>query len=66
MMMMIIIIIIIIIIIVIYCRRNPVQKKPGETIKETSRRVRPERVSRFPNCMLLDDGGDDDDDDDVL
>jgi hypothetical protein len=31
-------------------------------VKETSRRVRPEHVSRRPNCMLLDD----DDDDDVI
>jgi hypothetical protein len=40
------------------------QKKPGKTIKETSRHIRLERVSRWPNCMLLDD--DDDDDDDVI
>jgi hypothetical protein len=46
-----------IIIIIIYCRRNPVQKKPGET----SRHVRPERVSRCPNCMLIDDDDDDND-----
>ena len=31
------------------------QKKPCETIKETSRHVRPKRVSRRSNCMLLDD-----------
>ena len=28
--------------------QNKRQKKPGETIKETSRRVRPERVNRCP------------------
>jgi hypothetical protein len=28
------------------------QKKLGETIKETSRHVRPEQVNKWPNCML--------------
>ena len=28
------------------------QKEPGETIKETWRRVTAERVNRWPNCML--------------
>jgi len=28
------------------------QKKPGETIKETSKSVRPEWVSKRPSCML--------------
>jgi len=30
-------------------------EEPGETIKQTSRCVRPERVNRWPNCMLVDD-----------
>ena len=28
------------------------QKKPGEAVKETSRRVRPERFNKWPNSML--------------
>ena len=28
------------------------QKRPGESIKETSGYVRPERVDRWPNCMM--------------
>jgi len=28
------------------------KKKQGETIKETSRSVRPELVNKWPNCML--------------
>jgi len=29
------------------------QKKPRETIKETSRSVRPEQVNKWPNSMLV-------------
>ena len=28
------------------------KKRPGETIKETSRSVRPEQVNKWANCML--------------
>jgi hypothetical protein len=30
----------------------PQYKKPGETIKETSRRMRPEGVNKWPKSML--------------
>jgi len=32
--------------------RTKGQKKAGETIKETSRSVRPDRVDKCPNSML--------------
>ena len=39
------------------------QKKSGETIKETSRRVRPEQGNKWSSPMLDDDSGNDGDDD---
>ena len=46
------------------CKRNAPEQivdntnKPRETVKETSRRVRPERVNKWPNCVLADDDDD--------
>jgi len=40
-------------------RYYKLQEKPRETISETSKRVGPERVNKWPNCVL-----DEDDDDD--
>jgi len=40
------------------------QKKPGVTIKETSRCVKSERVNKLTHTMLEEEEDDDDDDND--
>ena len=41
-------------------------QKTRDTIKETSRRVRPDWINKGPTAWQLDDDDDDDDDDDNL